>query len=119
VSTVALSGSWTLDDNGTLLLNGNQLATLGVGNWGALYGVSVAAGSSDFQLGLNTLSINLPSSDFVLEGARFDGSLSNYVPASAVPEPTTVVGLLSLGLMGALVCLWRFGRSWAASVRVA
>jgi len=36
VSNVSISGSWAIDDQGTLSLNGNTIATLGNGQWGSL-----------------------------------------------------------------------------------
>jgi len=118
LSTVSLTGSWTLDDGGILLLNGTQIGGFIDGDWGTLVPVSVPTGSPLFQQGSNTLQIIINSTDNYLEGVRFQGSVSGSL-ASAVPEPTTIVGLFGVGLMGALACLWRFGRSWVASVPVA
>jgi hypothetical protein len=100
LSSVALSGSWTLDDSGELLLNGNVIGTLGSGNWGSLTAFSVAAGSSDFVLGTNTLSIDITNSDNYLEGVNLEGSLTGYTaPTSPTPEPSSVL-LLCVGFVG-------------------
>jgi len=96
LSTVALSGAWTLDDVGSLYLNGHLLGSLGDASWGSLHPFSVAAGSSDFVLGTNTLSIDIGFSDSFLEGVNLQGSLSGYV----VPEPSSVASMLvSMGML--------------------
>ena len=63
IGTANISGAWTLDDAGVLLLNGNTIATLGGGNWGSLFSFSIPAGSADFQLGTNTLEVDITSTD--------------------------------------------------------
>ena len=88
----SLSGSWTIDDEGTISLNGNQLNYLPSGYWGSLNPVS--ASSSDFVPGLNSLVISMTSSDNYLEGVRFEGSVTGE-GASFVPEPVSAVMLLT------------------------
>ena len=95
VSAASLSGNWTLDDSGTLLLNGNVIGTLGDGSWGALTSFSVPAGSSDFVVGTNTLSIDTTDTDNFLEGVNLQGTLST---SSSTPEPAEVL-LLGTGLL--------------------
>ncbi len=91
LSTVSLSGAWTLDDVGSLYLNGNLIGSLGDVSWGSLHSFSVAAGSSDFVLGTNTLSIDITFSDSFLEGVNLQGSLSGYT----VPEPSYLASVLT------------------------
>lgn len=91
ISTAAISGSWTLDDSGSLYLNGNLLGSLGDGNWGSLTAFSVGAGSSDFVLGTNTLSIEITDTDQYLEGVNLQGSLTGVT--TATPEPSMFIPL--------------------------
>jgi hypothetical protein len=105
VSAVSLSGAWTLDDSGSLYLNGTDIGDLGDGSWGGLTAFSVAAGSSDFVVGTNTLSIDITASDDYLEGVNLQGTLSDYTAPATTPEPGSIV-LLSTGLL-ALVALRR------------
>ena len=86
LSTVSLSGSWTIDDGGVLLLNGFLISSLGSGNWGSLTAFSVPSGSSFFNSGLNTLTVLMTYSDNYLEGARLQGQITG----SAVPLPAAV-----------------------------
>ena len=97
VSTASLNGAWTIDDGGTISLNGNVLDSQGSGGWGSLHGISAA--NSLFLPGLNTLSITLTDSDQFLEAVRMEGSV-NVSPA-AVPEPGSVALLVGLGITGA------------------
>ena len=100
LATASISGSWTLDDSGSLLLNGNDLGDLADGGWTSLHPFSVAAGSSDFVLGTNTLSLSITDSDLFLEGVNLQGTLTG---TSTVPEPSELI-LLTAGL-GVLVVL--------------
>ncbi|MHB8524937.1 MAG: hypothetical protein ACYDD2_02105 [Candidatus Acidiferrales bacterium] len=83
LSTAQLSGSWAIDDAGTLSLNGRQIAELkpckGCGqseNWDMLNNFSVPAGSPCFLQGTNTLSITITYSDDFNEGVRLEGSVT-------------------------------------------
>jgi hypothetical protein len=91
VSTVSLSGAWSLDDSGSLYLNGKMLGYLGDGSWSSLTSFNVPVGSSDFVVGTNTLSIDITDSDSFLEGVRLQGSLTGYTP---VPEPSSLAALI-------------------------
>jgi len=88
-----LDGMWTIDDAGTLSLNGHVLSTLGDGNWGSLNAFTTTP--SDFVMGLNTLVMQGTDTDNYLEGGRLEGILSS------VPEPATwammLLGFLGLG----------------------
>lgn len=97
-STASINGSWTIDDGGSLLLNGHSIASLGSGNWGGLSSFSVDGSSGDFVSGVNTLEIDLTDSDENWEAVRLEATLTAN-PRSAVPEPATVA-LLAVGLVG-------------------
>jgi hypothetical protein len=100
LSAVSLSVAWTVDDDGTLYLNGNQLDQ-SIENWHNLQNVVVPAGSPDFKNGLNTLTIQTGSTinytDNYLEGVRLEGSVSGLLP---VPEPSLVSDVVGIGLIG-------------------
>ncbi len=93
--TAALTGSWAIDDAGTLSLNGNQIASLSSGAWTSL--TPFTAPSADFVVGTNTLTMTLTSSDNFKEGARLTGSVTSAV--AATPEPSS---LLLFGFGGLL-----------------
>lgn len=97
VSTVSISGYWTIDDAGTLTLNGNLIGSLVSGDWGSLWWFYVPAGSSFFHVGINTLTIIITSDDDYLEGARLEGTLSGT--KYTIPEPSSFF-LLGSGLLG-------------------
>lgn len=105
LSTASLSGSWAIDDGGTLSLNGNSLGTLGSGQWGAL--TAFSAPSSDFVSGVNTLSITITDSDFNLEAVRLQGSVSASPLGTATPEPAS---LTLMGLCFAILGGYRVGK---------
>lgn len=92
------SGSWAIDDVGTISLNGTQIAALGSGAWG---GLSPIGGNpaADLQAGLNTLTITMTNSDDFLEAVRFEGSVTgngaSFSAPSGVPEPASVLLLLT------------------------
>jgi len=95
----SLSGSWAVDDSGTIDLNGNQIGSLGSGAWGGLTSVS---DNSHFVTGLNTLSITISSDDEFLEAVRFEGSVTGDLGSPAVPEPASMV-LLAGGMLAIAV----------------
>jgi hypothetical protein len=98
LSSAAMSGSFAIDDQGTLNLNGNQIGSVPDGAWGSLTAFSVPTGSSDFVVGVNTLSLTITEDDEFLEGVRLQGSL---VFNSSVPEPSTIVMCGTALLVGA------------------
>ena len=87
LSKIELMGSWAIDDQGTLNLNGNQLSSLPNGAWGSLTGFAVGPGSTFFVSGSNDLSMTLTATDNFLEGARLQGCLI-IPPASATATAT-------------------------------
>ena len=84
LSTVSISGSWTIDDSGILILNGKTIGTLGDGNWGTMFAFSDST-STDFNQGLNTLQIEITGTDVYLEGVNLSGTLTGQQNA---PEPS-------------------------------
>lgn len=103
ISSAALSGSFTVDDSGELLLNGHVIATLGDGSWGSLHSFTVPNG--DFVVGTNTLTIEITDTDNFLEGVNLAGTLTTGT--STVPEPAAA------SLLGpALVALGLWRRRW-------
>jgi len=95
LSTVSMLGSWTIDDQGTLKLNGNLIDSLGIGQWNALHSFSVTD-SSLFNQGMNTLSIDITWADNAKDAVRLEGLVSG----TQVPEPTSLVLWAGLGVMG-------------------
>jgi len=98
-TTAQISGVWTVDDAGELLLNGNVISTLSDGNWGSLF--SFSAPSSDFVAGTNTLTVVLTDSDDNWEGTQVQ--ISSATANAAVPEPLSLAmfgtALAGLGLL--------------------
>ena len=92
LSTAILSGSWTVDDAGTLSVNGHTISTLTSGDpWTSLHSFTVP--NADLLPGVNTITMQITSSDNFLEGVRLNGS----VTGTATPEPG-LLGLLGLGM---------------------
>ena len=112
----SVSGSWAIDDQGTLNLNGHQIGSLGSGAWGALTPFS-DSNTSDFVAGLNTLSITITNDDRFLEAGRLTGTLTGNL--GSVPEPSS--SLLLSGALGlaALLCSRRSVRIRLFSARSA
>jgi len=94
LATVSLSGLWAIDDQGTLSLNGNTIATLAQLYSYPFHSFSVPAGSPFFKQGSNTLSITMTWDDNDLEGVRLEGTLtgSSATPAPDLTNPKTHTG---------------------------
>jgi hypothetical protein len=105
LSTVSLSGGWTLDDQGTLDLNGNNLGTLGDGNWGSLSSFSALGTDGFFNQGVNTLTMTITDSDRFLEGVDLQGTLTGR--SLGAPEPSPLLGLLIPTLFVGVLALRR------------
>jgi hypothetical protein len=105
LATATISGFWGIDDQGELKLNGTTIST-SLGNYTVTVPFNVPAGGSLFQVGPNTLTITMTSSDNVWEAVRLEGTLSN------VPEPATLIIWSLLGGLGITIG-WR-RRSHAA-----
>lgn len=99
LSTASLFGEWGVDNNGTVSLNGTQLASLGgsaTGNFSMLH----AYGTSDaglFNSGLNTLSFALVDTN---APAAFRATATVSVDTATVPLPAG--GALLVAALGAL-----------------
>ena len=85
--TASMSGTWGIDDGGELRLNGYLLSS-SPADYSATTTFSVGTGSGFFNLGLNTLTITMTSSDDFLEAVRLEGFL--------IPTPGAAA-LLGLG----------------------
>jgi streptogramin lyase len=90
LSTAAISGAWTIDDAGTVTLNGSLISSLGAGSWGGLTAFSVPQGSSAFVAGMNTLTITMTSNDRGIDAVRLEGTLSFTATAPITEYPITV-----------------------------
>lgn len=99
LSTVQLTGTWTVDDQGPLALNGHVIAALGWNEWQTGFRAFSVTDRSWFNSGLNTLTISITTTDTFFEGVRLSGSVS---AAAAVPVPPgAAAGALLLGGLAA------------------
>jgi hypothetical protein len=92
--TATLTGSWGIDDGGTLELNGVAISDLpgqSASHWDTtgLNAFSVAAGSGDFVAGINTLEVVFTDNDDSFEGVNV--RVSGTASALAAPEPGTLL----------------------------
>jgi hypothetical protein len=97
--TASISGGlWSIDDNGTLVLNGTTISSLSAPDYDFLNPTGTGAG--DFVHGWNTLTMIGTGSDNFYEAARLQGS----VVGAGVPEPSTwammLIGFVGLGYAG-------------------
>ncbi len=97
LTAASISGAmWTIDDVGTLSINGTQIGSLSSGGpWTSLHAFTLPV--ADLLPGLNTLEITITQSDQDYEGVRLEGSITASPLTSGVPEPSTC-GLLLSGL---------------------
>jgi PEP-CTERM motif len=107
LSSVIFSGSWTIDDAGTVALNGTQISSLGSGAW---YGLTAfTQGAATLNQGLNTLTITMTSADQHMEAVRLEGSVNGDLAPTGVPEPATWA---LFGLGAAAVGMLRRRKAW-------
>jgi len=94
LSTVSMTGKWSIDDIGTLLVNGHTIASLPVESWSTMHDFYIAAGSNYFVDGINTITIRMDWADSSYDGVRFEGSISGNPVA---PEPISSTLFLAGG----------------------
>jgi hypothetical protein len=110
LSTVSISGLWSIADGGTLNVNGNLVASLdqSTSPWGTMHAFSIT-NTALLHPGLNTISMTVTQSDTVFEAARFEGTVTGTL---AVPEPGSLLLLAaSVPILFALRTWSRKGRS--------
>ena len=99
--TASIVGAWTIDDAGTLALNGNALSNLPFDSWSSLHPFSTVP--SDFVYGWNTLVMAVTYSDIDRDGGRLQGTLIN-TSVPTIPETSTwammLLGFAGLGYVG-------------------
>jgi hypothetical protein len=100
LSTVDIAGGWTLDDSGSLYLNGCLIETSGDGGWGSLQAFSITTSSNPgcINAGSNTLMAVIQDTDDYLEGVNVDATVTGST-GSATPEPGSLL-LLASGFLG-------------------
>jgi hypothetical protein len=74
-STASISGTWTVDNFGTLAVNGNTIAKLATGKPFTSLHPFTASGNSFFVAGMNILTITL-TGDGYLDGVRLNASVT-------------------------------------------
>jgi PEP-CTERM motif len=93
-ATVSVSGHWTCDNFGSILLNGMDTGnSLGNDTYQNLYAFTIDSG---FQSGVNELDFRVYFPD------GYDGLLVSDVSLTAVPEPGSI-SLLGLAMFGFVV----------------
>jgi hypothetical protein len=135
-----INGAWTIDDAGSLFLNGHLLSTLSLDFNGPVLTHTTQLNPftttpSDFVRGVNTPTMVITSTDDFIEGARLEGTLITHptghhhqhgghntslsvadsplsVPETPLPAalPLFATGLGALGLLG-----WRRKRKLKAA----
>jgi hypothetical protein len=112
-ASLTLTGMWSTDDQATMLLNGNLVASsppTGDSPWGFFAPFSVTSG---FQAGLNTIEVVDPN-NIVTSNDGPGGIQIQFSPAVApTPEPSTFA-LAGLGGLGLALYGWRRRRGTSA-----
>jgi hypothetical protein len=104
LSSVHISGTWFIDDDGTLSVNGHLIDTESDTFSGAGFTVPTA----DLVSGLNNITITMTSDDRVLDGVRLQYSSDTGGSRSGVPEPATwALMLVGVGMTGAALRMQR------------
>lgn len=94
-STANISGTWFIDDTGTLSING---IVIGSGSDTFVSGLPFTIPDADLNAGTNTISMTITSDNLADDGARLSFTSATASPSSVstVPEPGTMT-LLGLG----------------------
>jgi hypothetical protein len=101
LSTVSITGLWSIADAGSLELNGNVVApslSFSGKPWSSLHSFSVT-NQAFLNQGDNVFTMTVTASDGAFEAARFEGSVTG---SPIVPEPSTAL-LLAAGIVGLAV----------------
>ncbi|MGH9394183.1 MAG: Ig-like domain-containing protein, partial [Terriglobales bacterium] len=98
-ASAVLNVNWSIDDAGTLLLNGVPIAS--GASYGSFQNVTLSGSSGLLVAGTNTLSITMTSSDGSYDGVRLLGTVSEQAanpPAAGTFLPATVTANFSTGV---------------------
>ncbi len=73
-------GAWSIDDSGTIVLNGHTISQLWSGSWGQMNSFTLP--TADLVVGVNTISVIGTNSDNQIEATRVQGVLTVGVTAA-------------------------------------
>jgi hypothetical protein len=86
-TTAQITGQWTVDDAGTIALNGQVVDTAPDGSWGGFRPFTMP--STLFVPGINTITATITFSDNGYEGVNVDFLSATATPVPAPPFPIT------------------------------
>jgi hypothetical protein len=112
-NTATISGSWGVDNDGSILLNGSTPTGSGAltldggavsGNFNSFHNFQITGG---FVSGINTLDFS--ATDLGVIGGLNVNHLVGTASTSAVPEPSSMV-MLATAAITVAACSWRRGK---------
>jgi hypothetical protein len=99
LSSAVISGFWSLDDYGQLFVNGIAVSSAGAGGPSPYWGheMSFTVPDADLVQGINTLTVQMQSSDDNYDGIRveFDTATANAI-TNGVPDASSTALLLGV-----------------------